>query len=538
MTLEKREPELDLESEGVGKAATYKLLVPVHADNFALALAAGYVGGSLKVDAAEDLQSHVNDSLTGFVDEVPAWAISEGEPGDRVILAFARTGVDAPRAGSIEMLDGPSRVTSLEAAYFRDEAAIANFSASYDAFPDVPAGLVRLSSNWPVRDAGDRPADFHRRTGDASRRRELDFLGGFAAGIVELLAEGAFDGPLWQFLGNPGRGAAENARNLLLSMEPNSASVDIAIWTATIDALWARFGNRGFDRREFLADLGQRLADVGPEAESWLRGCRKIIDAEIDLPELPDGDKAGRRAALVVILSHEPSGLESLEDDLEAGPRVRALVTAAVYAFAGLSRIDRKLKSPAARMDAVLETGERLASGEPVPVALETTGTGPDLARQQVIEVGGYKAVERRLEPPAYLVMLKARIQEAGYKVELDKHSGMLAIRAGGSRGGLIFVEDCPRSESGNPVVNLVLPISKLGARPTTASLKGLLAAAWENATTVALRNTREAEEVVAVASLPLATLDRDELNFHVERLLRVSACLGGKGSKGHRVKK
>ena len=50
-------------------------------------------------------------------------------------------------------------------------------------------------------------------------------------------------------------------------------------------------------------------------------------------------------------------------------------------------------------------------------------------------------------------------------------------------------------------------------------------------------REVGETEEVVAMASLPLATLDRDELNFHVERLLLVSTELGGKKRKGRRVK-
>lgn len=541
MTGEKRELELDLDigTANPGASVSWNLLVPVHADNFALALASGYIGGSLKPDAAEDLQSREAGGLLGFVEEVPSWAIAEGEPGDRVLLCLARTGSEAPGAGAMESLDGPLRITALQGAFFRDEASLANFNASYDAFPDVPASLVHLSAGWPVKDAGDRPADLPITGGDpSSRRPDLDFLGGFSAGVIELLADGIFDGAICQFFGDPGRGVAENARRLLLSLEPGSTSIEIAIWTATIEALRARFGKRGFDRREFLADLGKRLAGEGPEAESWLRGCRKVIDAEIDIPSLADGEKAGRRAALAVILSHEPAGLEDLENNLETGPRVRALVTAAVYAFAGLSRIDRRLKSPVPRMDAVLETGERLAAGEPVRVDVETARAGNDLARQQLVKVGGYAALERRLEAPAYMVMLKARIQEAGYKVELDNGSGSLGIRAGGARGELILVEDCQRSPPGNPVVNLVLPFSKLGTRPTTASLKGLLAAAWENATTVALRNAGDAEEVVAMASLPLATLDRDELNFHVERLLLVSAAVGGKSSKRRRVKK
>jgi hypothetical protein len=539
VTEEKRELELELEPRNDGKVAAWELLVPIHADNFALALASGYVGGSLKADAAQDLQACAGDGLLGFNGEVPSWAISEGEPGDRVLLCFARTGDEVPAAGSMERLEGPSRITKLQSAYFKDAASLANFNASYDAFPDVPVDMVELSAKWSVRDAGDRPAGIKEVADDRpERRQDLDFLGGFAAGLLQLLAESTFDEAVCKFLDAPGQGVLENGLNLLLSLEPHSSQVDIAIWTATIAALRERFGKRGFDRREFLADIERRLAGEEPEIDSWVRGCQKVIDAEIDIPSLADGEKIGRRAALAIILSHEPSGLEELETNLETGPRVRALVTAAVYAFAGLSRIDRELKSPAPRMNAVLETGERMAAGDPVQVEIETSHTGKDLSRHQVIKVAENEALHRQVEPPAYMVMLRARIQEAGYKVELDGTSGALGIRPGSARSELIMIEDCFRSTPGNPIVNFVLPIGTLGARPTTASLKSLMAAAWKNATTVALREVGETEQVVAMASLPLATLDRDELNFHVERLLEVSAELNGKKRTGKRVKK
>ncbi|UIP06977.1 hypothetical protein LY632_00830 [Erythrobacter sp. SDW2] len=538
MTDDKRELELDFEPKAEGKASSWELLVPIHADNFALALASGYLGGSLKSDAARDLQSYAANGLFAFIGEVPAWAISEGEDGDRVLLSLAGEGEAAPGPGTMELLGGPERITTVRSAYFRDEASLANFNASYDAFPDVPMNIVELAAKWPVCESGERPTDLQELPVEQpSRRSDLDFLGGFAAGIIDLLAENTFDEAICHFLKEPGTDLAENGRRLLLALEPRTSQVDVSIWTATIEALRSRFGKRGFDRREFLADVEGRLADHGPEAESWVRGCQKVIDAEIDIPSLADSEKIGRRAALAIILSHEPSGLEELESNLETGPRVRALVTAAVYAFAGLSRIDSRLKSPAPRMEAVLELGDRIATGKPVRVEIETSKTGADLTRHQVIKVGGNSVLERQVEPPAYMVMLKARIQEAGYKVELDGASGQIGIRPGSAKGEFIMVEDCSRSSPGNPIVNLVLPIATLGARPTVASLKKLMSAAWENATTVALREVGDSEEVVAMASLPLATLDRDELNFHVERLLKVSTELGGKKRKGRRVK-
>ena len=67
------------------------------------------------------------------------------------------------------------------------------------------------------------------------------------------------------------------------------------------------------------------------------------------------------------------------------------------------------------------------------------------------------------------MVMLRARIQEAGYKVELDETSGKIGIRRGSAKGAYIVVEDCPSSSPDNPIVNLVFPIATLGARPTLA---------------------------------------------------------------------
>ncbi|WP_281017538.1 MULTISPECIES: hypothetical protein [unclassified Minwuia] len=538
MTKDRRNLEFGLEPKGDGNLSSWELLVPIHADNFALALASGYIGGSLKEDAAKDLQARAGNGLIAFRGEVPVWAISDGEPGNRVLLCFERRGEVAAEIGSMEFLDGPSRITKLRSAYFKDEASLANFKASYDAFPDVPIEVVELSTKWPICETGEPPVSLELRPADHSGlRRDLDFLGGFAAGVIELLAESTFDDAICTFLREPGASVAENGRQLLLALEPRSSKVDITIWVATIEALRSRFGKRGFDRREFLADVERRLSDHDPEAESWVRGCQKVIDAEIDIPSLPDGDKIGRRAALAIMLSHEPSGLEELESNLEAGQRVRALVTAAVCAFAGLSRIDGGFKSPAQRMDAVLEAAERMSTGDPVQVEIETSNTEIDLTRHQIIKVAGNSALERHVEPPAYMVMLKARIQEAGYKVELESASGQIGIRPGSAKGEFIMVEDCSRSSTDNPIVNLVLPITTLGARPTVASLKKLMTSAWETATTVALRQFDQTEEVVAVASLPLATLDRDELNFHVERLLLLSTAIGAKKRKGRRVK-
>ncbi len=533
MTKERPEFGLNLEPIAGHVASFDEILVPMHADNFALALASGYIGGSLKNDAAQDVQSSLGTAVVGFKSIVPEWAITAGESGDRVILSITRELNDNLRDGIPEIINGPLRITSISSVYFKDDLSLANFSASYDAFPDVLTELIDKKINWPVGGETERSNLLDLvpvRSG--TMLADLDFFGGLAVGVIDLLAGGEFDGSLCEFLNSPSSGVEGNAHSLLLAMEPKSSNLDLAIWAAAFETLRSRFGKKGFDRRDFLADMECRLSSLRSEAEPWVRGCQKIIDAEIDIPSLADNEKLGRRAALAIILSHEPMGLGDLEENLDAGAKVRGLVSLAVHAFAGLSRAPAQLKGPKPRMAAILEIGERLLSGESTVVEFETKAIASDLTRHQAVKIAGEIALERKAEPPAHMVMLKARIQEAGYKVELDPISGRIGIRAGYGKGPFIIVEECRRSTSENPVVNLVLPVATMPTRPSVAFLRTFMIAAWEFGTTVALRNNDRVEEVIGMASLPLATLDRDELNFHVERLLLVSEALGGKKRK------
>ena len=75
-------------SPTVGKAVRPNLLVPIHADSWALALASGYLGGTLKSDPAEDVQSLGKGAIIAFCEKVPNWALQEGESGTRVLLVI------------------------------------------------------------------------------------------------------------------------------------------------------------------------------------------------------------------------------------------------------------------------------------------------------------------------------------------------------------------------------------------------------------------------------------------------------------------
>lgn len=526
------QPSLDL----TGSPASVdgrEVLVPIHADNWALALASGYLGGSLKDDSAADLQSLSSGPVFGFSPDLPRWALDEGEPGPRVLLKIRQVAGADPQ-GPIVALQAPLRITRVEEALFLSVDEMRNFHASYDLFPDVPSKIVPTAVHeLPIAEVK-KPTKLTLPAGNLARSRaDLDFFGGWAVGILENILGGEVDEGMARLLRAPPRGLDELADRSLRSIDPDAGEFDMAIWAATVRGLRSRYGKKGFDRQQFLAEIIERAGSLGEEATRWAQGCARVIDAEIEVPTLEDGANLGRRAALAVILTHEPRGLADLDHTLGAGPRVHALVTMAVYAFAGLSRLDATHKSPAARFDAVLSLSEALLDGRSTDLAFEHAGRGPDLSRSETVKINGHVALQRIVQPPPYLLMLKARAQEAGYVVKVNELSGKLLISAKRARSPAIMVEQCAEFADAQPVINLVLPMITLGSRPTTAMLKSYLELAWKEATTIGLREVDGRHEVCAVASIQLATLDRDELVFHVEKLLALGGISQPKKRRG-----
>jgi hypothetical protein len=514
-----------------------EVLVPLHADNWALALGAGYVGGALKDDQAKDLQSHFGCNLAGFVGYVPSWAISEGEAGPRAVLRVRSANVNS-EPGKLVIINGPLRVTEITAACFESQELVDNFQASYGLFPDIPASLVpTLVGGFEVREEA-RDVDLGEEVGACAERREdLDFLGGWAAGVLAILRAGGHDEAIGRFLEQISSAPDLIGEASLRAFDPTADDLDVAIWRTAVQGLRKRFRNRGFDRQEFLSEIRAAIEGLGQKGMAWADGCRKVINAEIDIPELDDNAKLGRRATLALILAHEPEAIANLSHSLGVGPKVAALVTQAVYAFTGLSRLDASNKCPANQLNGLLALAEAMESGNSVQLECRPGKVGADFSRTIHVSIAGNEVFERLVQPPPYLLMLKARALEAGYKVEVDQDLGKLLIQRRQGRNPAIIIEDESGPVPGQPVVNLVLPLAKLGARPTTASLKSYLEVAWHHATAIGLRSDKDGETVCALASLPLATLDQAELEFHVERLISVWEALGGKKSTGKRRK-
>src|SRR5690606_31631388 len=99
--------ELDLVPRGETNVVVWDFFVPMHADNLALALASGYIGGSLKDDAALDVQSGLGNSVLGFHEAVPDWAIFEGEPGPRALVQLRQERSEPPSKAEPVEIVGP-----------------------------------------------------------------------------------------------------------------------------------------------------------------------------------------------------------------------------------------------------------------------------------------------------------------------------------------------------------------------------------------------------------------------------------------------
>ena len=339
-----------------GSPSKPTLLIPIHADNWALALASGYVGPSLRSDPAVDIQELAGGSVLAFHGNViPAWAIDYGEGGPRVLLEMEATSNTPDGPGGVVLLPGVVRATRINLVRFADEGQQRNFVASYSLFPDVPVALVPSAiGGFSIDRSAQQAPKIDGTPINIEARRAIEYFAGWAGGLFEELLAGKHEAAIRQHLRQPGDEPATLASSLLQSLHSSASALDRAIWGTVIEVLSERAEARGFDKSEVLQQVGLRLGESRVEdlegAQAWISTCTKVVKASIDPPPFDDQRHIGQRAALAALLSPDPRSAVSLTESLGAGPIVQTLAVVAARAFDGLSRLNSSRKNSIARL--------------------------------------------------------------------------------------------------------------------------------------------------------------------------------------------
>lgn len=503
-----------------------RLLIPMHADNWALALASGYIGASLRSDPAVDIQELAGGSILAFQgDVIPIWAINYGEDGPRVVLEIEADDGVTPVAAGFVLLPGVIRATRVTIVRFMDEEQQRNFLASYSLFPDVPVSLVPGAVGGVSIDSSlDQVPKIDRNPIDSSARHNLEYYAGWAGGLFEQLSAGKHEAAIRHHLRQPGNSPAALASSLLKLLHPSASALDVRIWEATIEVLSKHAPAHGFDRSEVVHEVSTLLIDLRANdaegAEAWISTCKEVIGAEIDPPPLDDEGHIGQRAALAALLSPDARSAASLSETLAAGPIVQSLAMVAARAFDGLSRLDSSQKDTGARLDAILATAEAVAG---IDVSIAGQGAVDSKGNQGMLQGDGEETAAGDLESRSYESLLHSRAAEAGFELQIDRDQSEIYFFPSSADNLRILLEEDPISTQDAPTVRFVIPLETIGAR-SGSKLQAYLLAAWKTGCAVGLRDTAEGRSACAFASQPLASLDRHRFSFHAGRLSAFAA--------------
>lgn len=504
--------------------ATQRLLVPIHTDNWALALASGYVGTAVQSDRAIDVQVLAAGSVLAFQGQIiPRWAMEYGDQGPRVVLEIEGEHLTERPASEPLILSGPIRVTQVLVARFASEDERRNFVASYTPFPDVPVKLVETAiGGFAIADvpAGTPPS--RRDLTDLTPRRNLEYLGGWAGGLVEALLEGSHDQAIQQHLRDAGSSPFELATSLLRNLHPAATELDHAIWGTVVEVLSERAAARGFDKGEVLQEIGARLSDRTRDSEgaqSWVATCRKVVHAIVDPPSLDDQKRIGQRAGLASLLAHDVRSATSLGETLNAGPVVQLLAMVAAHAFEGLSRLSGRLKGEPSQLNAILDIAEGIGSAGSINISFSRRQFDSALAPHDSVIMKEGHAFTRSLQPRSYELILRARASEAGFDLKVDPNGGGMFLATPANRRVKIFVDEDPSSTAEHPVIRFVRELAPIGTRPNK-KFQAYLETAWAIGCGVGVKDAPAGKVVCAFVTQPTATLDRDEFSFHIGRLI------------------
>jgi hypothetical protein len=501
-------------------AQVRRLLLPMHSDNWALSLASGYLGLRLKDDYAADAQDIGDNFLVCFANnEVPSWAMEFGDTGSRTVVEIEVPPSECDDIDGATLVAAPQRVTRAKVARFETQDDLRNFEASYSPFPDVPTGLIETAIGGFAKVDRQQPEIIAQPNG--SRRKDgvaLNYFGGWAAGLADFANDRKISKIVVEHLNELGDKPATLARSLLQRCNPNATPTDLAIWTTTIQVISEKAAARGFDRLKVLHEIGERIPSTADAKalRTWLLTCERVVKSVIDPPPLDDDGSIGQRAALSVLLASDVRAARNIGRTLGAGQIVQFLATVAAFAFEGLTRASSEAKGNRAKLDALLDTAERIQSlenrGQP-PVGSGLT----NVEAAQTSQAGQTSAQPKN--PSAAQLILRARAIESGFEIFDNDATGETHIETPAASGTRIFLEDDPSSTPSHSVVRFVVELKALPAKPGKQTQE-LLELAWSTGCAIGIRTDERGSFACAFSSQPTGTLDRDEFAFHIERLI------------------
>ncbi len=523
-------------TRGSMKATSSKrFYVPMHSENWALALSRGYLGVPPKEDAIRDIQVKHPGGVVGFGSMPPAWALKCEETGAMVVLVVAVTGEGQVNGNIPVFLPGVLRVSDVEQARFASQAELDNFFASYSAFPDVPTDIVEAVVFEQAGDLFDGGKEIEPISNPEGQKAidpySRDFFCGWSAGLIKVLESGDFDQEVEDYFSNVGSVAANNrvdvhANGLLRAFDPEAKEADQAIWAALVVLAMETRGTHGFDRLDLIDRIDSHLVSCGQKNESvitWLEVARDIVSARRDPTPLDDKGSLGQRASLAFVLAHEPDAIEYLD----AGRKVTALVSVLVSAYQGYARAGVNLKRPLSRMDAVLNVAEAVETGSAGEFQAEIGRLDAEMNEQDVFLLNGTTIVQRDKEVSPYRLMLRARALEAGMKLLVDERLGLLFVEPSRADNHKIFIDEDPSSRRGQPVVRFWAPLVEMKAKkPNAGEVRSLLAKSWETGCALGIHSFDGGSHLCAFVTQLTNTLDRDEFDAHVKNIGRMAASM------------
>lgn len=503
----------------VTKSSATEVLIPMHADNWALSLGSGYLGPDPSKDRSSDIQSGLRNHMIAFRERVPSAALSGGSS---VVLSASLVVPTGQEDQEVIFLNDLLRVTAVKAARFENEDERRNFIASYSLFPDIPLGLIECVTGGIERSLLEIQIPPEPSGEDlSSARKRRDYFGGLAAGLITLLETTPFETEVSRLIGGidgPGN-ICDVAADLLKSFHPEATQEDEMIWCTTIEVLSERASERGFDREELLEEIARRAALAAKTPSEalrvWVETCEKVVRSLIDPPALDDRRSIGQRAALGAILAPDFQSSSMLGTTIEVGPRVKALVTIAAYAFEGLSRVSGGTKSNHALLDLICDLAEAFDLGRPIQFQLIPRSITGDLkVVKKVLSAGGH-VLTTELEPNAFERFVMEQIR-GGTRLGLSPSGQVIVSRSEGLDPVVVEEYSYP---DGQPGVRISIPIGVSTSKRTVPDLNTLLSKAWELASSVGLRGTSEGPQYVVFGTIPLLEFNSASLTQNIERL-------------------